>query len=224
MIKKKNKKLTYALSKQFLRGYVSKSASYAEIFLIIIVLIGIFLFTFNILKDIYFIFNDILYGTKTITVTKFLTDAFELIIGIEFIKMVAKHTPSSAVEVILYAVARQLINSHGTSIDALVGVIAIGLLFAIRKYLGENIHQSKPNEFIIEGTMSIEDLNTKLHTHFDRSLGNSIGGIIYNHAKKEDGVIVEGYSISVNGYTFEVYSMDRDVILQVKLTQIIKDM
>jgi hypothetical protein len=213
-------KRSYALTKQFLRGNVSKAASYTEIFIIGIVLIGVVLLGYNILRDIYHIISDIIYGTKTITVTIFLQDAFELIIGIEFIKMVAKHTPSSAVEVILYAVARQLINTHSSSIDSLIGVVAIALLFAIRKYLGETIHVSKQNEYIVEGSMCIDELNSKLKTHFDRTLGNSVGGIIFNHATKEEGVLVEGYSMSIDGYTFEVYSMDKDVILKVKLTQL----
>lgn len=215
------KKRSYALTKQFLRGHVSKAASYTEIILTGVVLVGILLFGINIIKDIIHIISDSIYGTKTITVTLFLQDAFELIIGIEFIKMVAKHTPSSAVEVILYAVARQLINTHGSSIDSLLGVVSIAILFAIRKYLGETIHQSKSNEWIVEGSMSIDELNSKLHTHFERTLGNSVGGILYNHATREGEKLIEGFSISVEGYTFEVYSMDRDVVLQVKITQLI---
>lgn len=35
-----------------------------------------------------------------------LEQAFNLVIGIEFIKMLAKHTPGSAIEVLLFAMAR----------------------------------------------------------------------------------------------------------------------
>ena len=58
-----------------------------------------------------------------------------LVIGIEFIKMLAKHSPGSALEVLLYAIARNMILGHGTAAENLLGVVAIGLIFVIRKFL-----------------------------------------------------------------------------------------
>ena len=65
----------------------------------------------------------------------FLGHAFNLVIGIEFIKMLAKHSPGSALEVLLYAIARNMILGHGTAAENLLGVAAIGLIFVIRKFL-----------------------------------------------------------------------------------------
>lgn len=61
--------------------------------------------------------------------------AMSLAVGVEFIKMLCKHTPSTVVEVLLFAIARQMVVEHLTSIDTLIGVISIAILFATRKFL-----------------------------------------------------------------------------------------
>lgn len=72
--------------------------------------------------------------TGTQTFQQVLEQAFNLVIGIEFIKMLAKHTPGSAIEVLLFAMARQLVIGHMTPVENLLGVIAIGIIFIIRKF------------------------------------------------------------------------------------------
>lgn len=204
--------------KQVLRGRMSKVASYAEIYVSALVLIGILLLSLEIIHDIFIIGNDILHGTSTIQISTFLSTAFELIIGIEFVKMLAKHTPSSAVEVLLYAIARQLINSsHNSMIDALIGVIAIAILFAVRKYLSETIHRSSEDEFVVNGSISVSELNDKIGANIDPVLGNTIAGVLYNSAKVEGATLKTGYEVKLDNYIFQVYSMDSGLIKQIKI-------
>lgn len=73
----------------------------------------------------------------------FLASAFNLVIGIEFIKMLCKHTPATVIEVLLFAIARQLIVEHTSTMENLFGIISIGILFAIRKYLCYNNEEVK---------------------------------------------------------------------------------
>lgn len=65
----------------------------------------------------------------------FLEHAFNLVIGIEFVRMLVKHTPGSALEVLLFAIARHLVLGGETGPDLILGVAAIAGIFAIRKYL-----------------------------------------------------------------------------------------
>lgn len=65
----------------------------------------------------------------------FLAASFNVIIGLEFLKMIIKQTPSSVVEVLLFAISRQLIVEHSTSLENLFGVLAIAVLFLIYRYL-----------------------------------------------------------------------------------------
>ena len=60
-----------------------------------------------------------------------------LVIGVELVVMLSLHIPGVLLEVLLYAIARKLIllpKASGMT-DLLLGVIAIAVLFAIRKYL-----------------------------------------------------------------------------------------
>ncbi|HIX28663.1 MAG TPA: transporter [Candidatus Blautia stercoravium] len=67
--------------------------------------------------------------------TEFLGDALTLLIGVEFVKMLAKHTAENLLEVLMFAIARQMVVEHLNMMETLVGVIAIAVIFAIRKFL-----------------------------------------------------------------------------------------
>ena len=64
-----------------------------------------------------------------------LETCFNLIIGVELIRMMYSHTPSTVFEVLLFAIARQIIVDHSSIWSSLVGVCAIAVLFATRKFL-----------------------------------------------------------------------------------------
>ncbi len=58
-----------------------------------------------------------------------------IVIGIEFVKMIASHTADSVVDVLLVALARQMVVEHVSPLNGLLIIIAVTLLFIIRKYL-----------------------------------------------------------------------------------------
>ncbi|MBQ2840112.1 MAG: hypothetical protein IJE70_02085 [Oscillospiraceae bacterium] len=66
---------------------------------------------------------------------KILDDAIILAIGAELIKMLCKHTPETVIEVLAFALARQLIVGHAKPWENLVTVLAIAILFGIRRFL-----------------------------------------------------------------------------------------
>ncbi len=61
--------------------------------------------------------------------------AISLAIGAELIKMLCKHTPETIIEVLAFALARQLIVGHAASWENLITIIGIAVLFAVRKFL-----------------------------------------------------------------------------------------
>lgn len=67
----------------------------------------------------------------------FLAEALLLVIGVELVVMLSLHIPGVLLEVLLYAIARKLIllPKNSGMMDLLLGIFAIGLIFAIRKYL-----------------------------------------------------------------------------------------
>lgn len=66
---------------------------------------------------------------------EFLSHILLLVIGLELIIMLIRHTPSSVVEVLTFGIARKLLVESDNMIDLVLGVIALAGLFAINKYL-----------------------------------------------------------------------------------------
>lgn len=67
--------------------------------------------------------------------SEYLTYLFDILIGIELIKALCMKDLDSLVEVLLFAVTRNLIIGHRSMTELLIGVLAIAVLFAIRKFL-----------------------------------------------------------------------------------------
>lgn len=66
---------------------------------------------------------------------KFLSSALGLVVGIEFVKMLCNYTSETVIEVLMMATARQMVVEHLSPVNTLIGTVAIGVLFAIRKFL-----------------------------------------------------------------------------------------
>ncbi|MDR2600818.1 MAG: transporter [Oscillospiraceae bacterium] len=64
-----------------------------------------------------------------------LSASFALVIGVEFTKMLYKHTPETIIDVLLFAIARQTVLYHANMLDMLIGVAAIAGLFLAKKYI-----------------------------------------------------------------------------------------
>lgn len=65
----------------------------------------------------------------------FLGYAFNIVIGVEFLRMLTKHTLNSVIEVLLFALSRALIVEHTSALQNLITIISITLLFFVRRYL-----------------------------------------------------------------------------------------
>lgn len=203
------------LSKQRLRAKLSTSASYAEIYLTGIILIGVLFFSVDILRELYLIV--ITFPHYEMTIETFLAHVLALIIAIEFVKMLAKHTPGSAIDVLLFAIARKLIISESTMLNSLIGVVAIAILFAVRKYLSSTVVHNGLNASLVNGGLTIKEFNDTFRTKVDENRAFTIAGLIANYAKERKHKIQCGYILEVEGRQVEVYSMDDHLIKQVKV-------
>lgn len=105
---------------------------YTEIALSAIMLVVIIVL---IIPMIYNFISIPLLSIKASQFTEFLGNILTLIIGVEFVKMLAKHTAENLLEVLMFAIARQMIVEHLNMIDTLIGIISIANIFFIRKYL-----------------------------------------------------------------------------------------
>lgn len=85
-----------------------------------------------------------------------LSDACLIIIGIELIKMINSYTIDSVIDVMLLAIARQMVVEHTAPIENLITVIAVGILFVIRKYLYISHLDSRKRKKDIEESVRAE--------------------------------------------------------------------
>ena len=59
----------------------------------------------------------------------FVADIMTLAVGVELIKMLSQHTPATVVEVLMFAIAREMVTHHDSALNT-----AICALFATRKF------------------------------------------------------------------------------------------
>ena len=125
MIKKQEKTLL-KLSKVF------------ELVLSIIILIIVFLGMMDLSRSVYQSYIvEFATPVEYSELNSFLAEGLLLVIGVELVVMLCLHVPGTLIAVLLFAIARKLILLPKTSgmIDLFLGILAIGIIFAIRKYL-----------------------------------------------------------------------------------------
>ncbi|OUQ60447.1 hypothetical protein B5E58_00845 [Tyzzerella sp. An114] len=106
-----------------------KISEYIELVIALILTVALVAAVIGMFANI----KDILDGTRVLNET--LEYALTLVVAIEFIKMLVKNTPGSVIEVILFAVARQVIISHSGALENLIGVLGVAVIFATWKFL-----------------------------------------------------------------------------------------
>lgn len=65
----------------------------------------------------------------------YLQNILTIVVGLEFVRMLINLTPANTLEVLIVAIARQVIVNHGGVVSNIICVLCIGGLFAIRKFL-----------------------------------------------------------------------------------------
>ena len=109
-------------SRAELRNKIISAATLLEILLSGLVLIGLLLSMVPLLQWM----PGLLFDGNDVEV--------DIVIGIEFIKMLAKHSPGSSLEVLLYAIARHMVVGHESAMENLLSVSAIALIFIVRRF------------------------------------------------------------------------------------------
>ena len=69
------------------------------------------------------------------TVHNYLHNVLTIVVGLEFVRMLIDMTPANTLEVLIVAIARQVIVSHDNPWSSVACVACIAGLFAIRRFL-----------------------------------------------------------------------------------------
>ena len=79
----------------------------------------------------------------------FLHTILNVVVGLEFVRMLIDMTAANTLEVLIMATARHIIMNHENPVTLLIGVVCVGGLFAIRHFL-------IPREELTEDLVEIE--------------------------------------------------------------------
>lgn len=69
------------------------------------------------------------------SVDTYLNNILTIVVGLEFVRMLINLTPANTLEVLIVAIARQVIVDHNSPVNNIVCVACIAGLFAIRRFL-----------------------------------------------------------------------------------------
>lgn len=207
--------------KQYLRSRVSIIASYLEILISIILVIGIAIASISLVIGLYNIKGNITGPSFMSLFEQFISSSLIIVIGIEFIKMLTKHTPESVLEVLLFTIARKMVVDHTNSLDILIGILALAILFAIKKFIFTP-NLSDPNGFILSGTTSIKEANIIAHIDLPNDPGKSVAELLAGELDKESIPLQEGSYISLHGAKLKVYSLTDGKIDMVEVSSLKK--
>lgn len=66
---------------------------------------------------------------------EFLDRVLDVVIGVEFVKMLCKPNPRNIIEVLIFVISRHMIVQKTTATEDLVAVISICILFFFRRFM-----------------------------------------------------------------------------------------
>jgi hypothetical protein len=203
------------LMKQLIRNRVSKVATYMEILLSLFIIAGILIVSVSVATDLVRDIPALWSGRQTFDFTAFLGLIMKLIIGAEFVKMISKHTAESTIEVLLFAVARKIVVADSGYFDVGIGILAIAILFLIKKYLTVTVN---PNGYILEGDTSLKELNAMAGTSLSSEDGFTVREILNKELERLGNRPLVGLTIPVKDAQFKIFSMKEGIIDAVEVT------
>ena len=201
---------------KYAAAFLKKLANILELFIAFMLAIGIILLSLRLALDLRFIPNLDIHPNYD----DLLNMCFNLIIGVELIRMVYMHQPKTVFEVLLFAIARQIIIDHSAPINSLIGVIAIAVLFATRKFLFCEFDEAE--KILFRATQKAVHVNKLVHVNIPYE-GDETLREIMEHGLNENGEdIGVGACVYFSDFFLRVAKMHQGQISRIELIRSIK--
>ncbi|NLN48336.1 MAG: hypothetical protein GX154_04465 [Clostridiales bacterium] len=198
----------------FIKNKISKYTYCLEVFLAIFIMTAVVISTYDLVKYLILIFMTNPMDTYEVF-QRFLGHVLLLVVGIELVIMLISHTTSSVLEVVLYAIARKMLIHSEKMLDVVIGVLAIGAVFAIRKYLFTKEIRIEGSGTVFSAGISVADANTITGLSIPETYGNTIGGVITRISEDTNRTIYEGIDFRIGNARLKVISMKDELIEKV---------
>lgn len=202
---------------KYAAAILKKLANILELFIAFMLAIGIILLSFRLALDLKFIPDLDVHPNYD----DLLNTCFNLIIGVELIRMVYMHQPKNVFEVLLFAIARQIIIDHSAPVNSLIGVFAIAVLFATRKFLFCEFDETE--KILFRATQKVFHVNKLIHVHIPYEHDSETLRDIMEHEIREAGEdIGVGACVYYSDFFLRVAKMHQGKISRIELIRSVK--
>ncbi len=204
-----------------LRKTISTLAGITEILVAVIILLAVLVSAVLLVVDL-FGYSGALFGKEAVvSYNDIFSTAIYIVIGIEMIKMIVKHTPDSVLEVVLFVVAKRIVaDAAFGSLDLLLCVLAIAAIFAVRKFL--HFDASKMRDGTTFGADTrICDIEDLLHIDLP-DIGTTVGEVAEGELHRLERPVTEGEELTIGEAIFRIHSMDGGAIRKVEVVPLKK--
>ena len=201
--------------KLYIEALLKKMSALLELFIAIMLTIGIILLCFKMVTSLGNIPNLDVYPNYE----DLLETCFNLIIGVELIRMVYHHTPNTVFEVLLFAIARQIIIDHSSAWGSLIGVCAIAVLFATRKFLFCEFDVA--DETIFHASSRAKSVNKILGVNIPYNDRDNLEKVFLEKAGEFDVEIAEGACIYFHDCGIRIHKMHKGKITRIEVIRAI---
>lgn len=183
----------------------------------IVSVLMILVIAFMLLHLFHEVFVQIEVPTDRLMMERFLTEVLGLVVALEFVKMLIKHSPSTIAEVLLFTIAKIMITKNRTSLELLFGALAVAALFATRKYLFGSFDETE--RITYRGSLMVRQVNwfNKVQLPFE---GNqTLAQLIEESLKDSEQTIATGAVYYYGNVALRIAKMSDGKITRVEFIQ-----
>lgn len=208
--------------KRVIKRYMSGFAGAIEIFLAALLLMGILITISDLLYKLGDLASLVFFNESGESIRLnydiFFELAIQLVIGIEFTKMLVQHTQDNMVEILLLLVARKIVVSHNGTFDLLIGVFSIAMLFFIKRYfLRSDSADVSSGGFVFSGGTSVHEANRIVNSNIPEEYGNTLAGVMFNKLKEAGHSIKVDQKVNIGNHTLRINSAKEGLIEEVEI-------
>lgn len=176
--------------------------------------------------DLFKYMLDIAHSTKGSSYRlfqSFLSHVLLMVIGLEFVAMLINHEEYQIIYIMIMVVARKMLIYGDNTRDLFIGVLAIAVLFIVRKYF--TIHKILANAgvAIFDAETKMEKVNEHLVRDIE-SRESVLGDYIQKIFDEQDKIVELGAVVEDERYVYQVEEMDEGRMTMIALEDKYKGM
>ena len=176
--------------------------------------------------DLFKYMVDIAHSTKGSSYElfqSFLSHVLLMVIGLEFVAMLINHEEYQIIYIMIMVVARKMLIYGDNTQDLFIGVLAIAVLFIVRKYF--TIHKILANAgvAIFDAQTRMEKVNEHLVRDIE-SREEILGDYIQKIFDEQDKIVELGAVVEDERYVYQVEEMDEGRMTMIALEDKYKGM